>query len=64
MTTTSAPTGGPEGVFGRVAEMIQTQRRRALVEQAVAELVWHLAGEDYVTECAEPPTADGNRTAA
>ncbi len=63
-TTSSAQAGGPDAVFGQVAEMIQSQHRSALVEQAVAELVWHLVEDDPVTERAGLPAVDRNRPAA
>lgn len=44
-----------DGLFGRISEIIETQCRRALGEQAVAELVrqW-LDGDERITACVTP----------
>lgn len=51
------------GTFGQIAEAIESQQRRALVELAFIELEWHCLA-DAVSDRAEPPSGDCSRHAA
>ncbi len=51
------------GTFGQIAEAIESQQRRALIELAFIELEWHCPGE-AVSYRAEPPSGDCSRHAA
>lgn len=53
----------PEALFERIADVIESQRQRALTEYAVAELLWHCHG-DAVTDTEGPAGVGCTRHAA
>lgn len=48
-----------DGMFGRISEIIEAQCRRALGEQAVAELVWQWLDDDERVTAPAAPRDDG-----
>lgn len=52
-----------EFVFERIAEVIDRQRRCALIEHAMVERIWHWPAE-AITDCAGPESFGDSRHAA